>query len=258
MSRIPIGVQLYSVREACAQDLPGTLAAIAKMGYDGVEFAGYHGRTATELKALLDENGLKCCGTHTMLETLQGDALAETVAFNQAIGNRFLIVPWVPDEKLQGEAGLATAAQFNQVAETLSPLGMRTGYHNHHTEFTPVNGVTPWSTFFGNTRTDVVMQLDLGNGLAGEADLIQILEEYPGRPTTVHLKPYSRSLAASGGLEAGYKPLIGEDEVPWQSVFDLCEGQGGTEWYIVEYESDAHPPLTAVAKCLEALKAMGR
>ncbi|MDZ7615772.1 MAG: twin-arginine translocation signal domain-containing protein, partial [Patescibacteria group bacterium] len=63
--KIPIGLQLYSVRNACAEDLPGVLKAVAKMGYSGVEFAGYHGRTAEDLRKLLDDNGLKCCGTHT-------------------------------------------------------------------------------------------------------------------------------------------------------------------------------------------------
>ncbi|MCS7309894.1 MAG: sugar phosphate isomerase/epimerase, partial [Armatimonadetes bacterium] len=70
--RIPIGVQLYSVRDDCAKDLPGTLAAIAKMGYEGVEFAGYHGYSARDLRKLLDDNGLKCCGTHIGIDTLLG------------------------------------------------------------------------------------------------------------------------------------------------------------------------------------------
>ena len=73
--RIPIGLQLYSVREDCQKDLPRVLEAVAKMGYEGVEFAGYYGRSAKELRKLLDQNGLRCCGTHTGLNTLQGDAL---------------------------------------------------------------------------------------------------------------------------------------------------------------------------------------
>ena len=72
--KIPIGLQLYSVRNDCAKDLPGVLRAVARMGYEGVEFAGYHGRSAKELRQLLDDNGLKCCGTHTGLNTLLGDA----------------------------------------------------------------------------------------------------------------------------------------------------------------------------------------
>ena len=109
MSQVPIGLQLYAVREECAKDLAKTLATVAGMGYAGVEFAGYHNRSAAELRKLLDANGLKCCGTHTGLDTLLGDALPRTVEFNQQLGNRYLIVPWVPDEKLKGAACLATA-----------------------------------------------------------------------------------------------------------------------------------------------------
>lgn len=82
MKKIPIGLQLYSIREDCAKDLPGTLAAVSKMGYDGVEFAGYHGRTAKELRKMLDDLGLKCCGTHIGLDTLLGDALKASAEFN--------------------------------------------------------------------------------------------------------------------------------------------------------------------------------
>jgi len=258
MSQVPIGLQLYSVREECAKDLAKTLAAVAKMGYVGVEFAGYYQRSAVELRKMLDDNGLKCCGTHTGLDTLLGDALPRTAEFNQQLGNRYLIVPWVPDEKLKGAACLETARQFNEIAEKLAPLGLQTGYHNHHSEFTAVEGEVPWDTFFRNTVKSVVMQLDLGNGFAGEADLLKILQDYPGRPATVHLKPFSRKLASKGGMAEGFKPLIGEDDVPWAAVFDLCERQGGTKWYIVEYESDAYAPLEAVKRCLGALKKMGK
>ena len=98
MSNIPIGLQLYSVRDDCEIDLPSVLKAVGGMGYDGVEFAGYYGRTASELRQMLDDNGLKCCGTHTGLETILGDELEKTIAFNQTLGNKFLIVPGLPRE----------------------------------------------------------------------------------------------------------------------------------------------------------------
>src|SRR4051812_31842438 len=75
---LQVGLQLYSVRQDCAKDLPGVLAAVAKMGYTGVEFAGYHGRSAADLRKLLDENHLKCYGTHVDVNALQGDSLAKT------------------------------------------------------------------------------------------------------------------------------------------------------------------------------------
>src|SRR5438046_10692369 len=95
-NKIPFGLQLYSVRNECAKDLDGTVAAVAKMGYKAVEFAGYHGRDARALRKLLDEVGLQCCGTHIRLHTLLGDNLPKTIEFNQTLGNKFLIVPSLP------------------------------------------------------------------------------------------------------------------------------------------------------------------
>jgi len=250
MTQIPIALQLYSVREDCERDLPGTLEAVAKMGYEGVEFAGYYGRSAKELRAMLDDLGLVAVGTHTRLDTLLGDQLAETIEFNRTLGNRFLIVPALPEERRNSrQAWLETASTFNEIAERLAEEGMVTGYHNHHIEFTPMDGELPWDTFFGNTRQDVVMQLDTGNALHGGADPILFLERYPGRADTVHLKEYS---------QVNPKALIGEGEVHWEDVFRLCETIGGTEWYIVEQESYAYPPLECVNRCLRALRAMGK
>ena len=93
--KLPVGLQLYSVREQCKTDLPGVLAAVGQTGYKGVEFAGYHGRTAKDLRKMLDDNGLVACGTHTPYESVLGDKLKETIEFNHVIGNKFLIVPWM-------------------------------------------------------------------------------------------------------------------------------------------------------------------
>src|SRR5256885_15948331 len=99
MPCIPIALQLYSVRHECEKDLPGVLKAVAAMGYDGVEFAGYYGRTAEELRRLLDDNGLRCAGTHTGLNTILGDELPKTIEFNPTMGNPYLIVPRLPAER---------------------------------------------------------------------------------------------------------------------------------------------------------------
>ena len=96
MARIPIALQLYSVRHEMEQDVQATLEAVAKMGYDGVEFAGYYDWSAEDLRAVLDKNGLRCAGTHTRLETLSPENLSETIAYNKTLGNKFLIVPSLP------------------------------------------------------------------------------------------------------------------------------------------------------------------
>ena len=250
MGRIPIALQLYSVRENCAKDLPGTLKAVAKMGYEGVEFAGYHGRSAAELRQMLDDLGLKCAGTHLGLETLLGDELAKTVAFNRAIGNKFLIVPGLAEQYRNSRAAWRkTADIFNGIAQKLAAEGMFTGYHNHHIEFTPMDGELPWDTFFGNTRKEVVMQFDTGNAMHGGGEATPFLKRYPGRALTIHLKEFSKT---------NDKAVIGEGDIPWKEIFQLCETSGATQWYIVEQESYSHPPLACVDVCLKNLKKMGK
>jgi sugar phosphate isomerase/epimerase len=250
MAKIPIGLQLYSVRKDCERDLPGVLKAVAKMGYDGVEFAGYYGRSAQELRTLLDDNGLKCCGTHIGLDTLLGDALPATVAFNRTLGNTFLIVPGLAAQRTGSKAAwLETARLMNETADRLQPEGMRTGYHNHHTEFTPLEGELPWDIFFGNTKPEVVMQFDVGNALHGGGHAAPFLQRYPGRAATVHVKEFSATNDTA---------LIGEGDVDWNEIFHLCETIGGTEWYIVEQESYAYPPLECVDRCLQNMRKMGK
>ena len=117
MDRIPIALQLYSIREDCARDLEGSIKAVAEMGYEGVEFAGYYQRGADELKSLCDAHGLQIVGTHIGLDTLQGDALEETVEFNKTLGNRYLIVPGLSEERRNSRAAwLETAGLFDEIA----------------------------------------------------------------------------------------------------------------------------------------------
>ncbi len=243
---IPVGVQLYSVRKDCAQDLPGTLAKVAEIGYKGVEFAGYYDYSAQELKKMLDDNGLKCCGTHTQLPTVTGDELSATIEFNKTLGNKYLIVPWLPEEKRRNkEDWLKLADLFSEIAAKAKAQDMYVGYHNHAFEFQPLDGgETPWDIFFQNTSKDVVMQLDTGNAAGGGADPVAILQKYQDRALTVHLKEHS---------ESNPDALIGEGDTDWAQIFEICES-GVTDWYIVEEEKDVMPPLEAIAKSLENYK----
>lgn len=241
-----IALQLYSVRDDCAKDLPGVIKAVAAMGYEGVEFAGYYGRTAEELRKMLDDVGLVCCGTHTGLDTLMGDNLERTIAFNKTLGNRFLIVPGLPHERTATrEAWRETARIFNEIARKVKPYGMVVGYHNHTEEFKPLDGEMPWDTFFGNTTRDVVMQFDTGNALVGGAEAAPFIKKYPGRATTAHIKEHS---ATNGNA------LIGEGDIQWKQLLPLIKNTGKAKWYIIEQESGAFPPMECVQRCIVNLK----
>ena len=245
--KIPVGLQLYSIRDDCEKDLPATLEVVAKTGYVGVEFAGYYGRNAKDLRKLLDSNGLKCCGTHTGVDTLLGDNLKKTVEFHQALGNKFLICPGLPGEYTNSIAAWRkTADLFNEIAEKAKADGMRVGYHNHSQEFKAVDGQVPWDVFFSNTKPEVVMQLDTGNAMGGGADPVAILKKYPRRAGTIHLK------------EHGGSGDFGDGKCPFKEIFELCEAAGGTEWYIIEQETYKYPPLQCVKQCMEFMKKMGK
>jgi sugar phosphate isomerase/epimerase len=249
-NKIPFGVQLYSVRKECAKDLPGTLAALAKMGYKGVEFADYFGRDAKTLRKMLDDLGLKCCGTHIYLETMLGDELPKTIEFNEALGNRLLIVRMLRQNYTGSRQGFEQAADLcSEVAEKLKPHGMRIGYHNHETEFRPLDTELPWDIFFNRAKKDVVIQLDTANAASGGADPVVFLRKFPGRVPSIHAKGFSKAKPGA---------IIGDDELNWKEIFHLCETTAGTEWYIVEYESDLYPPLVAVEKTLEVMRRWGK
>lgn len=232
----------------CEKDLPAVLQAVAKIGYKGVEFAGYYGRDAAQLRKLLDDNGLKCCGTHIGLDTLQGDKLSKTVEFNKTLGNPFLIVSWMPTPTTLA-AAIQVAKDFNALAAKVKPEGMRVGYHAHGGDFHKIEGQTFWDIFFSNTDPQVVMQLDVGNCIDGGGDPYAILKKFPGRAATIHIK------------EHGGKPgaAIGDGKVKWDQIFRLCEKPGGTQWYIVEQEGyGSTTPLQSVEKCFENLRNMGK
>lgn len=241
---IPVGLQLYSVRRECGKDggknLPNVIKAVADMGYDGVEFAGYYGWKAPALKKMLDDNGIRCCGTHTRIETLLGEQFDKTVEFHKTIGNKFLIVPILGGKYTAGaEAWKKTAGLFNEIAEKFKPHGMYCGYHAHGGDFRPVGDTTGWEILFDNTDKRVVMQIDTCNCMAGKGDPVALLRKYAGRSLTIHCKEY-------GGKGMG---VIGEGKVDWKQVIQLGRTVAGAEWFIIEHERGANP-LEAVNKCL--------
>jgi len=250
VAKLPIALQLYSVRKECEKDLAAVLDAVARMGYEGVEFAGYYDFDAATLHSMLTERGLRAVGTHIGIQTLLGDELERTVAFNRTLENRYLIVPGLPGEYTDSlDAWKRTADVFNQLAEKVADAGMQVGYHNHTVEFEKFGEQCAWDVFARNTRPDVILQLDTGNALRGGADVPAFIEAYPGRSVTFHLKEHSAE---------NDKALIGEGDIPWEDVFRLCESVGGTQWYIVEQETYAYPPLVTVEKCLQNLRKMGK
>jgi sugar phosphate isomerase/epimerase len=244
--KVPIALQLYTIRQDLSRDMAGTLAQVAKLGYKGVEFAGFNNVPANDIKKMLDDNGLQCVGCHTGLNTLQGDEFQKTVDFNKAIGNPRLIAPSLPGSYTNSRKAIEDAADiFSGLAEKLRPLGMKTGFHCHPGEFRDVEGATVWDIFFTRANKDVIMQCDLGHMGTGKADQVAYMTKYPGRAQTVHVKP------------ANAAPLLGDaaDSNKWPEIFKACESVGGTEWYIVEYDGGS---MDKVVRTMDVLKGWGK
>ena len=245
--KVPISVQLYSVRNVAANDLAATLEKIAKMGYDGVEFAGYYGKDAKEIRKMLDDNGLKCSGTHTGIDQLRGDNFEKTAELHKTLGTKYMIVPGGIDHDLHDVTrNKRIAEEFNKIAEKAKPLGLFVGYHAHGGDAKLIEGLPAWERLFDATIPEVVMQMDIGNYKMGGGDPYKMIEKFKGRSKTVHIK------------EAGQgHPIIGDGEVDWKRVFELCETAGGVEWYVVEDEVDPDN-LDRIEKCIAALRRMGK
>jgi sugar phosphate isomerase/epimerase len=249
--RPSISVQLYSLRDDCGKDFDAALAAVAKMGASGVEFAGYHnyGDKPRELRAKLNDLGLKAAATHIGTGSLRGDALKQTIEFHQQIGCKYLIVPGDGD-LTHPEKSKALADFFNETAAKLKPLGMACGYHNHTGEFAKTGDSNYWELFATRTSKDVVLQLDCGWAAAAGQDCADLMKRHPGRMQVVHIKP------AVFGNSSGKKAIFGEDSVNWGPVLTACRGPGATEWLTLEQESypDGKSPMECTALSFAALK----
>jgi sugar phosphate isomerase/epimerase len=250
-SKIPIAVQLYSVRGDCKTNFDDALAKVAAMGFKGVEFAGYYGYAdrPRDLQKRLKALKLKAAGTHIGLETLQGDALQKTIDFHKTIGCKFLIVPgnaaFTDPEKSK-----ALADTFNTLARTLKKSGLACGYHNHTREFAKDAGKTYWDLFAERTTKDVILQQDCGWTFAAGFDPVDYVRKYPGRTKTVHFKPTVRK------EDAGKKAILGQDAVDWRAVYEACAYRGGTKWIVVEQETypDGKPAMQCTQESLAGLK----
>jgi len=248
--KLPIALQLYSVRGDCAKDVDAAFAQVAKMGFQGVEFAGYYkyGGKAKELRAKLDDLNLKVAATHIGTGSFIGDTLKKTIEFHQTIGCKFLIVPG-DNAFTDPEKSKALAETFNKTAEVLKPLGMACGYHNHTGEFKKnPEGKTYYDLFAERTTKDVVLQQDCGWTAAAHYDPVEMMKKYPGRMKSTHFKP----TVVSGGKKA----YIGEDGIDWVAVYAACCDIGGTEWVTLEQEAypDGKTPMEATQISFEALK----
>lgn len=252
--RVPVGLELYSVRGELAKDLLGTVAAVGKMGYQVVEFYSpymqWTPERAKEVRKVLDDSGLKCPSTHNGTQSLTPDGMKKAIELNQILGSRYIIIASAPAKTLDDWKGFA--AQLTQASEQLKAAGMATGFHNHAVEWRPVDGQRPMDILAANTPKDVVLQFDVGTCLQAGADPIAWINANPGRIKSAHLKDWSP--------DRGFNVAFGEGAAPWAAILDGLEKTGGIEYYLIEQETGAEQDgeMRMVERCLQNWKKLGR
>jgi sugar phosphate isomerase/epimerase len=252
---IPVGIELFSVRDEMAKDVPGTVRAIGKMGYQVVEFYGPYFQWTVEqtkdARKAMDDVGLRCNSTHNGPASFTGDGIAKAIELNHILGAKFIVM---------ASAGRAnTLDDWKHVADTLTAAcekfraaGLRAGYHNHQAEFKAVDGKRPIEVIAANTPKDFMMQFDVGTCVEVGQDPVAWINANPGRINSLHLKDWG----AGTGPDRGYRVLFGEGDVPWNKVLDAAESKGGAEYYLIEQEGSRYPSMETAQKCLALYRKM--
>ncbi|HME34121.1 MAG TPA: sugar phosphate isomerase/epimerase [Candidatus Sulfotelmatobacter sp.] len=249
---IPVGLEMYSVRDALKQDPEGTVRAVAQMGYQAVEFyAPYFEWTeiqAKQMRKLMDDLGIRCYSTHNDEDYFGADKIKRVRDLNLILGSKYVVLAWT-DPKTGVDGWKAVADKLNAAAETLEPAGLKPGYHNHQAEWAPLGGQRPMDILAKNTKSSVMLQLDVGTCLEGRADPVAWIQANPGRIRSIHCKDWSRDPAVA------YKTLFGEGVADWKGIFQAAESVGGVEYYLIEQEGSRFPELETARKCLQAFRA---
>lgn len=243
----PVGVQLYTVRSALAQDFEGTLRSIASMGFAEVEFAGLFGQDPAQVAQLLAELNLTAVGSHVDWSRFRNDpdgVIEETVA----LGAEYLVFPWLPEpERRTLDQWREWVATLNRVGEASQAQGLALAYHNHDFEFMAIDGTRPIDILLDELDRSVVsFELDLYWLAKAGGEPSELFQRYPGGFPLVHAKDLRRSDEAMVD--------VGQGDLDFGAVFAQAE-QSGMAHVIVEHDEPAEP-MQSVQQSLSFLQAL--
>lgn len=241
-----VGVQLYTVRDAMRASVERTLEQVARIGYQEVEFAGYFGRSAKDIRALLDTNGLTAPSAHSADLPSIRYRFAQVLDDAATIGHRYVVCASLPRSEQGADGYRRVAGEFNRAGELAARSGIRLGYHNHDGEFTPLGSTNGYDILLAECDPKVVtMQMDLFWTVKAGKDPLVYFAKYPGRFASVHVK----DMAAAGAMVD-----VGAGQMPFAKYF-ARSNQAGIQHYFVEHDSpsDAMASITASYKHLRAL-----
>ena len=243
----PISIQLYSVREAAAQDFPGTLRKIAEIGYKGVEYAGLYGHDPKEIAKLVEDLGMKCSSSHTGLPT--PETAKEIIDTEATLGNKRVISGFGPDDLKTVDAVKAAAEKFAVAAELVKPHGMTFGFHNHWWEFAKVDGKYAYDILM-EEAPEVFSELDTYWCKFGKADPVEMINKYKSRMPLLHIK--------DGMLEEGkhVHTAVGSGKMDVPSIVNAAD-PNVLEYLVVEIDACETDMMEAVRKSYEYLTSNG-
>ena len=255
--KIPLGIQLYTVRAETDKDVEGTLRKVYAAGFREIEFAGYYGKTPAELAKLMKDIGFTLVSTHAGAGDIakKGD---EIIRDARALGLKFVIcsspmvspakdkLPWEERMKAVDLTDWKMNAElFNKFGKQVSDAGMTFGYHNHSAEFKKYDGKTAFDYLFANTDPALVkIQLDVGWVTVAGEDPVAILNQYKGRVASLHVKD-----VAKRGADGKEPPSValGEGAVDWKKVIGTAHANG-VKHYFYEQEPPFTRPILESAK----------
>jgi sugar phosphate isomerase/epimerase len=257
---LPVGLQLYSVRNLLPKDYEGTLKQIGALGYQEVEAAGYFGHTPQQVKAAMSAAGLHLVSAHYAYESLSKD-FDNILAFNHEVGVDYLICsfPGIKDpSRLKDLSHHAivnsftmddyrwNADQFNKFGEKVKAAGMKFGYHNHTMEFAKQDGVSPLDEMIRLTEPSLVtFEMDCGWVVVGGANPIDYLHRYPTRISMLHVKDFKHTDKPESIAEPPPSAELGQGRLDYRPVFEAAK-KANIKHYFVEQESFDIPPLEAL------------
>ena len=250
MPKLPIALQMYTVRDDTARDFAGVVRQVAQIVYAGVELAGRGSLSVRELRDVLNETNLRVCGSHSGIDQIEND-MAQVVAENAEIGNTRIVVPYLGEDRRQGADGYKkTAETLNRLGETLRTQGLTLCYHNHAFEFEPLeNGQIGLDILLDNTDPMLVKaEVDTYWVLVGGQDPVAFIQKHRGRVPLLHLKDRDKSDGSFAEVGTGDLPL---------DALIAAAPEVGVEWLIVEQDVCKRPPLESVKISYDNLKARG-
>ncbi|HZS10418.1 MAG TPA: sugar phosphate isomerase/epimerase family protein [Blastocatellia bacterium] len=237
----PLAVQLWSFRDDFRKDVPGTLKRVRALGFTNVELAGYYGLTARQFRAELDRAGLRAVSMHIEYGTAR-DRIDEVIRDAKILGVRYVGVPWIKSPFTREDC-LAAINVFNRAGSRLAASGLRFFYHLHGYEFVPDEGGKGTLFDLLMTKTNprfVSMQLDTFHVAYPGQDPVKLMQKYPGRFSSLHLKDIRKGVVGdnSGAFKDADGTPLGQGKIDWPAVLKVARREG-VRWYIVEDETSA-------------------